>query len=235
LEADSADLERVLDLGGGFDPAHDAKLNALFQLLTGQHADEKVLVFSQFADTVDYLARELRQRGVDRLGAVTGDDEDPTRWARAFSPVSNQHAARDQLRVLLATDVLSEGQNLQDAHVVVNFDLPWAIIRLIQRAGRVDRIGQQSRTITCWSFLPAAGVEQLIQLRGRIRQRLTENQDVVGTDETFFEGDEAKAGWTCTTRRRACSTTRWTTTWTSCRTPSRSGRTRSRPIRRWSL
>ena len=93
------------------------------------------------------------------------------------------------MRVLIATDVLSEGQNLQDCAVVVNFDLPWAIIRLIQRAGRVDRIGQRAETILCYSFLPAEGVERIIRLRSRVRQRLTENAEVLGTDEAFFEGD----------------------------------------------
>ena len=63
--------------------------------------------------------------------------------------------------MLVATDVLSEGQNLQDAAIVVNYDLPWALIRLVQRAGRVDRIGQKADEILCYSFLPAEGVEKL--------------------------------------------------------------------------
>jgi hypothetical protein len=88
---------------------------------------------------------------------------------------------------------LSEGQNLQDCSIVVNFDLPWAIIRLIQRAGRVDRIGQLAEQIHCYSFLPAEGVERLINLRARIQQRLNENAEVVGTDEAFFEEDDVKA------------------------------------------
>ena len=69
----------------------------------------------------------------------------------------------DELRVLVATDVLSEGQNLQDAAIVVNYDLPWAIIRLVQRAGRVDRIGQHSDIIYCYTFLPAEGVERILR------------------------------------------------------------------------
>ena len=73
--------------------------------------------------------------------------------------------------------------------MIINYDLPWAIIRLIQRAGRVDRIGQQAEKILCYSFLPAEGVERIIRLRGRVRQRLQENAEVVGTDEAFFEGD----------------------------------------------
>jgi hypothetical protein len=91
---------------------------------------------------------------------------------------------------LIATDVLSEGQNLQDGYIVVNYDLPWAIVRLIQRAGRVDRIGQKSNTILCYSFLPADGVERIIRLRSKVRQRLRENAEVVGADEAFFDDDQ---------------------------------------------
>jgi hypothetical protein len=131
---------------------------------------------------------------VQELATVTGDDDDPSAFARRFSPNSNRcrekTSAAEELRVLVATDVLSEGQNLQDAAIVVNYDLPWAIIRLIQRAGRVDRIGQRSEEILCYSFLPADGVERLIRLRSRVRQRLHENAEVVGTDETFFEDEK---------------------------------------------
>ena len=95
--------------------------------------------------------------------------------------------------MLVATDVLSEGQNLQDAAIVVNYDLPWAIIRLIQRAGRVDRIGQSAPDILCYSFLPAEGIERVIRLRARVRQRLDENAEVVGTDEAFFEDDDTRS------------------------------------------
>src|SRR5260370_6538032 len=100
-----------------------------------------------------------------------------------------QIKTEDELRVLIATDVLSEGQNLQDCAIVVNYDLPWAIIRLIQRAGRVDRIGQKADRIIVESFLPAEGVDRILRLRARVRQRLRENAEVVGTDEAFFEDD----------------------------------------------
>ena len=81
---------------------------------------------------------------------------------------------------------MSEGQNLQDSHVITNFDLPWAIIRLIQRAGRVDRIGQEAEQIYCYSFFPADGVEEIINLRGRLNDRINENANIVGSDEIFF-------------------------------------------------
>lgn len=84
---------------------------------------------------------------MEQIGYVTGGSSNPTAIVEQFSPVrSNGNTVitkENELRVLIATDVLSEGQNLQDAHVIVNFDLPWAIIRLIQRAGRVDRIGRR--------------------------------------------------------------------------------------------
>ena len=130
--------------------------------------------------------------GVEKIACVTGNSQNPTSDVEHFSPLSNEknYSIDEQYRVLIATDVLSEGQNLQDSHVITNFDLPWAIIRLIQRAGRVDRIGQKSETINCYSFFPADGVEEIISLRKRLNDRINENAQIVGSDEIFFEGNE---------------------------------------------
>jgi superfamily II DNA/RNA helicase len=193
LRKDAAALMQVLKKAGAWDPSRDAKLGKLHQLVAKKHPSEKVIVFSQFADTVHYLESQLRAAGVVRIEGVTGASADPTMAAWRFSPVSNnkrnQVSQDEDLRVLVATDILSEGQNLQDGFIIVNYDLPWAIIRLVQRAGRIDRIGQQSEHILCYSFLPAEGVERIIRLRARVRQRLSENAEVVGTDEAFFEDD----------------------------------------------
>ena len=193
LATDASSILRVLKSCGAWDPSKDAKLLALIQLLTKRHPADKVLVFTQFADTVAYLQRELTTRGVGSLETVTGSSADPTGVAWRFSPRSNNKtdlvAPEAEIRVLIATDVLSEGQNLQDCSIIVNYDLPWAIIRLIQRAGRVDRIGQTAEQIICYSFLPSDGVERIIRLRNRVRARLRENAEVVGTDEAFFEDD----------------------------------------------
>ena len=194
LERDAIALLQILKECGNWDPDRDAKLEALYELINQTHPKDKLIVFSQFADTVRYLEAQLRVRGMPKLAGVTGDSPDPTALAWRFSPESNDKRSRigpeDELRVLIATDVLSEGQNLQDCAIVVNYDLPWAIIRLIQRAGRVDRIGQKAESILCYSFLPAEGVEQIIRLRARVRERLQENAEVVGTDEAFFEDDK---------------------------------------------
>lgn len=201
LKNDGDALMDVLNRCGDWKSDADAKLEALHKLLTKTHPTEKVLIFTQFADTVRYLTQNLLSRGVQKIAGVTGGSEDPTGFAWRFSPTSNRHESNknnsaflpeNELRVLIATDVLSEGQNLQDAAIIVNYDLPWAIIRLIQRAGRVDRIGQKSDKILCYSFLPADGVEKLIKLRTRVRTRLKENAEVVGTDEAFFEDDNEK-------------------------------------------
>ena len=193
LQADSHALLDLLQTYGAWEPHHDAKLDALHTLLTETFPDRKVLVFSQFADTVFYLEAQLKRRGVQALAGVTGNSADPTQLAWRFSPHSNQRPGQGQpereFRILVATDVLSEGQNLQDCHVVVNYDLPWAIIRIIQRAGRVDRIGQKAEEILCHSFLPADGVERIINLRNRVRTRLRQNAEVVGADEAFFEDE----------------------------------------------
>jgi len=197
LRRDADALRGLLERCGDWDPSQDTKLEALHRLLMEKHPWEKVLVFTQFADTVRYLEWQLSRRfSVTGMAGVTGDSADPTALVWRFSPNSNNKRDRvrpeEELRVLVSTDILSEGQNLQDCAIVVNYDLPWAIIRLIQRAGRVDRIGQKAEEILCYSFLPAEGVERVLNLRSRVRRRLQENAEVVGTDEAFFEDEEGE-------------------------------------------
>ncbi|MDQ3005770.1 MAG: SWF/SNF helicase family protein, partial [Chloroflexota bacterium] len=193
LREDAETLLAVLNKSGSWDSSKDTKLEELIKLVKRSYPSQKVLIFTQYADTVRYLEEELKERGVKSVAGVTGNSYDPTELAWRFSPVSNEKRneikPEDELRVLVATDVLSEGQNLQDCAVVVNYDLPWAIIRLIQRAGRVDRIGQKAEIIYAHTFLPAEGVETIIRLRDRLRRRLQENAEVVGSDEAFFEDD----------------------------------------------
>lgn len=193
LQKDIKALIKIIQDAGEWNPDKDEKLSSLFQLLYHTHQDDKVIIFTQFADTVRYLETQLNRMGITCSAGVTGDSPNPTALAWRFSPESNNKrrnvSLQQELRILVATDILSEGQNLQDCHIVVNYDLPWAIIRLIQRAGRVDRIGQKAEKILCYSFLPADGVEKIIRLRQRVRQRLTENAEVVGADEAFFEDD----------------------------------------------
>ncbi|MCF0168635.1 MAG: SWF/SNF helicase family protein [Bacteroidales bacterium] len=184
-------LFKMIEMCGAWQTKEDQKLNELETLITKTHGKEKVLVFTQYSDTAEYIYRQLQKRGIKAVGCVTGNTTNPTEIVEKFSPKSNNAnvAAEDELRVIIATDVLSEGQNLQDAHIIVNYDMPWAIIRLIQRAGRVDRIGQEADKIQCYSFFPAEGVEKIIKLRTRLNDRINENANVVGSDAIFFEGN----------------------------------------------
>lgn len=200
LKADCEIILQMIRLCGKWEQLQDQKLNELEQLLRGnhsqfsEHTSDKVVIFTQYSDTARYIYFQLRKRGFSNIDFATGGSENPSLVVEKFSPVSNDAAGKypldKQTRILIATDVLSEGHNLQDAHVIVNYDLPWAIIRLIQRAGRVDRIGQKADKIYCYSFFPADGVEEIINLRGRLNDRINANANIVGSDEVFFEGNE---------------------------------------------
>lgn len=192
LRHDCDILLKMITLCGVWQPDTDPKLNELETLLEERHGTDKIIVFTQYSDTAHYVYQQLKKRGLAHIACATGGSTNPTDIVEHFSPKSNDkdYSAEEQYRVLIATDVLSEGQNLQDAHVIVNFDLPWAIIRLIQRAGRVDRIGQTANEIYCYSFFPADGVEEIIRLRSRLNARINENAHIVGSDEVFFEGNE---------------------------------------------
>ena len=192
LKKDCEQLIAMINLCDAWNPQTDQKLNELQELLCAKHPSDKVIVFTQYSDTANYIYHQLKKRGIQHIDKATGGSKNPTAIVERFSPLSNQAnvSADNELRVLIATDVLSEGQNLQDAHVIVNYDLPWAIIRLIQRAGRVDRIDQSSEQIYCYSFFPANKVEEIIHLRTRLNARINENAGIVGSDEVFFEGNE---------------------------------------------
>jgi hypothetical protein len=196
LRKDIKALSDLLDLFGDWTQETDSKIDRLAALLSEDHGDDKVLIFTEYKDTADYIHAALEERGIASVGLATGETTDPTSVARRFSPRSNALPGQqlsldldDQLRVLVATDVLSEGQNLQDAHVVVNYDLPWAIIRLIQRAGRIDRIGQRAPEVFVYSFFHE-NVENVLSLRQRIKDRLQKNAEVFGSDERFFGSAE---------------------------------------------
>ena len=197
LEHDNDILRSMLARFGSWTVQRDSKLRALKDLIENTHAGDKVLVFTEYKDTAHYVAQGLRELGVERVAAVSGDSENPTDLARRFSPESNrlpgdepEHplTPEDELNVLIATDVLSEGQNLQDSHVVVNYDLPWAIIRLIQRAGRVDRVGQTSDIVNVY-LISHENVEETLNLRSRIKARLDSSALAFGSDEKFFDSE----------------------------------------------
>lgn len=194
LAHDSRVLQQLLDDYGTWNYSDDGKLRALGELIEGLDLDEKVLIFSEYKDTVDYIAEYLPKFTTRSMASVSGQSEDPLKIARRFAPNANLALGglpngESEVNVLITTDVLSEGQNLQDAAIIINWDLPWTIIKVIQRAGRVDRVGQKAREIRVVSFLPQDGVEGVINLHTRLVKRLKNNEEIFGGNERFFDED----------------------------------------------
>lgn len=194
LASDSEILQGLLDDYGVWSFEDDGKLKALGQLIEKLNPTEKVLIFSEYKDTVDYIAEYLPNFTNRDLVSVSGKSADPLKIARRFAPHANHNLGglpkgETEVNVLVTTDVLSEGQNLQDAAIIINWDLPWTIIKVIQRAGRVDRVGQQAKEIRVISFLPQDDVDSVINLYKRLVARLKNNNEIFGGGERFFEDD----------------------------------------------
>jgi len=149
------------------------------------------LIFTQYADTAHYLYDNLGHLG--RIRAVESDTKDRGRVILRFAPKANNYELRpgdEELRILVATDVLSEGLNLQDANHVINYDLHWNPIRLIQRVGRVDRIGTEHSTVYAYNFLPETGLERELGIEQRLEHRIVEIHRTIGEDAAILHKSE---------------------------------------------
>ena len=201
LDADYEVLEeisgRVQDIGA----EDDDKLRALRDFLARPDVQAgKVLVFSEAETTVEYLHRELNPEGKDsHIARLTGStSQDAERVVKRFSPTWNLgvHEALPgpEIRVLLATDIVSEGQNLQDCACVLNYDLHWNPVRLIQRFGRVDRIGTEHQVINLHNMWPDVAVDAELSLTQRLHRRIQSFHDLIGLDSKLLSDAERLNG-----------------------------------------
>jgi len=176
----------------------DKKYQKFVHEVIEKHKDEKILVFSEFSDTVNYLFRHLKDSypgvNISRISSDVANSKEKANIVRRFSPKSNTRAGLEKheqdIQFLITTDVLSEGQNLQDARIVVNYDFHWNPVRLIQRIGRVDRIGSEAETIEVYNFLPDHKIESQLDLRGRVQNRINEIQQIFGLDSKVLSEEE---------------------------------------------
>ncbi len=197
LDEDHDMLEEVLSRVGAIGPDDDDKLRALRDFL--QRPDVQVgktLIFSEAEKTVEYLYSELNPHGRDpsvaRLTGTTSHDAE--RVVKRFSPTWNlgrgENMPGPEINVLLATDIVSEGQNLQDCARVLNYDLHWNPVRLIQRFGRVDRIGTQHEVINLHNMWPDTEVDAQLSLTDRLHRRIQSFHDVIGLDSKLLSDAE---------------------------------------------
>ncbi|WP_158622354.1 helicase-related protein [Corallococcus sp. CA047B] len=195
----TADLERVEELWGAMhqqSPAADAKLARLrAYLATRSPRQHRTLIFTQFTDTAEFLHEHL-QGEHGSVAKVTGSSGNVREIARRFAPRANPGRGRSevpktqQIDLLISTDVLSEGINLQDADTLINYDLHWNPVRLIQRAGRIDRLGSLNEEIHISSFLPERALETNLGLEQVLRRRIQEFLKVFGEDSHILPLEE---------------------------------------------
>jgi hypothetical protein len=197
LDTDIALLDEMVRLVEPIGPEEDNKLQQLVAMMTGSRTlpgdllHGKVLIFTQYADTAHYLYDNLKHLG--RIRAVESDTTDRGRVILRFAPKANNYQLQpgdEELRILVSTDVLSEGLNLQDANHVINYDLHWNPIRLIQRVGRVDRIGTEHDTIYAYNFLPETGLERELGIEQRLEHRIADIHRTIGEDAAILHKSE---------------------------------------------
>lgn len=215
LEQDAENLELLSIMVADITPEHDTKLQALFSLIQEKQAhpinpgNRKILIFTAFSDTADYLYQNVASFALENFNLhtaeITGTVDGKTTLPRlrgdlntvltCFSPQSKDRdilmpGNTAEIDILIATDCISEGQNLQDCDYVVNYDIHWNPVRIIQRFGRIDRIGSRNACIQLVNFWPDMDLDEYINLKARVETRMkisvmtsTGDDDLINAEE----------------------------------------------------
>jgi superfamily II DNA or RNA helicase len=177
---------KVLSRVSTIKPEEDAKLNKLKKDLIDLHKKGQIILFTYYTDTLDYLydnltkTKELSNLNIVKISGSTGTRERD----RIISDFLH-----NKINILISTDVLSEGMNLQSAKIIINYDLHWNPTRMIQRAGRIDRIGSPYPEIYVYNFFPEDELEELLRLVQILQTKITNIDKSVGLDQTIL-GEE---------------------------------------------
>ena len=193
-----SDLRKFAEIKGHLSgeeyTARDDKLHKLRNLIRGR--DEKILIFSESAETAKYiygyLKKELPDRRMAQIDSKQGH-ETKTALIRQFDPKHNgdpQMPESEQLDLLIATDVISEGVNMHAGRTVINYDFHWNPVRLIQRVGRIDRIGSEHPVIDIFNFLPTTKIDAMLSLRERVTNKIQTIRQIIGADQKILEATE---------------------------------------------
>jgi ERCC4-related helicase len=212
LQYDLTILKNLLQQSEQITANRDAKINELRSIINHKiehpinHGNKKIIIFSAFADTVkylyDHLADELRGRGLHSAMVVgNGANKSTLKGVRVkdindvlmnFSPKSKERAKidstnKDEIDILFATDCISEGQNLQDCDYLINYDIHWNPVRVIQRFGRIDRIGSTNNEIQLVNFWPNMDLDEYINLEERVKGRMKILNTSASGEEDIFD------------------------------------------------
>ena len=211
LDEDKKNLDYLLSISEAVIPKIDAKLKELKKEIKHKvennlnQGNKKIIVFTAFADTAKYLYQNIADWVYDEFhlfsGLVTGSNGTDTNAPNSrkvfedilvrFSPRSNTAKFDDEIDLLIATDCISEGQNLQDCDYLINYDIHWNPVRIIQRFGRIDRIGSKNKKIQLVNFWPNIKLESYINLESRVKNRMT-MVDLSATGEDDLLSNESK-------------------------------------------
>lgn len=215
LQQDADNLELLILMVADITPEHDTKLQTLFRLLDDKMAhpinpgNKKVIIFTAFSDTAGYMYEHVSEYMKNRYGldtaVITGAIDGKTtakglkptlnNVLTCFSPISKDKAVLlpnnpTEIDVLIATDCISEGQNLQDCDYLINYDIHWNPVRIIQRFGRIDRIGSRNAYIQLVNFWPNMTLDDYINLKSRVETRMkitvmtaTGDDDLINPEE----------------------------------------------------
>ena len=213
LEKDKEIIELLTVMVADITPEHDSKLQELLTVLSGKiehpinDGNRKVIIFTAFSDTAEYLYENVSKYILQKYhlytAMVTGTVEGRTTAPRlrcdmntvltCFSPLSKGRDLlmpndKTDIDILIATDCISEGQNLQDCDFLINYDIHWNPVRIIQRFGRIDRIGSKNTRIQLVNFWPNVTLDEYIDLKARVETRMKiVNMTATGDDNVLAE------------------------------------------------
>lgn len=216
IESDLATIRLLLTMLESITPEHDSKLQQLVADLKHKFANpingnnKKVLIFTAFSDTAEYiyncLADKIKSEYGLNVALVTGNVEarstmrlreklDFNKVLTLFSPISKERDAiyphlHEEIDVLIATDCISEGQNLQDCDYLINYDIHWNPVRIIQRFGRIDRIGSKNAQIQLVNYWPDMTLDEYINLKGRVEARMKVTVMTATGDDNLLSPEE---------------------------------------------
>ncbi len=217
LNKDRDTLQVLLDLMGDITPDKDLKLQKLIEVIEDKinhpfnEGNKKVLIFSAFADTTNYLYENLAPLLLNKYGlksariqgAQAGNasnatkDHDTDYLLTLFSPISKERDViypndiNNNIDILIATDCISEGQNLQDCDICINYDIHWNPVRIVQRFGRIDRIGSKNEYIQLINFWPNCSLDEYINLNSRVESRMALVDATATGDDNLIESEQA--------------------------------------------